>query len=308
MADFNFFRACGLRLALRFSVFASRHAWAVMLKLFLLVVAASSALLAQIYPADPTSSFPVARLSFLRGAPTSGVNWLHDPSLVVYLPLAVSGGGAAAGAAFSDVSGNRNDGVLLGGASTGGFSRGKVSPLSPYFTHSQSDVVSVPAVAVPAAFTVSAWVSPNYPPAGGYVRVAENDYQHGFYLGSDSAGTHWTFIVANSGGTGCSASVGPVSGSWLANGGSWTMLSASYDGTNERIYVNGVLANTCAWSASAYTLTAKALGVGGCVIASYCGSGSSGSGWFDGAIQDFWIRGRVLSAAEILAIYTAQNR
>jgi hypothetical protein len=229
---------------------------------------------------------PVARESFLRSQ-WPAANILRDPSLLAYWPL-----GEKADQAY-DYSGHSLNGTLLG--NTPAWLTGKTGPWSAYFNKANHNYVGVPSVTVPAPFTVSAWVWPNVL-VGGYNRIAETSYSSGFYLGTDTTMAKWEFLVANAALSTCA-----VGGSVTSQ--KWTMVTGVYDGTNGYLYVNSSLvAGPCAFSAP--VTTALSLRIGCYNSGASCSS--TNSAW-DGAIEDFRIYSRALLAAEISAIYNAEN-
>jgi len=260
-----------------------------MKRFYFLCAAAALSAFAQNYTSY--NNQPVARESFLRSQWTGG-NIFGDSSLIAYWPLTAVGG------TFNDFSGHGIT-ATFSGLPSSPFA-GKIAPLAPYFnkaTPNSLTVLPTPVLTVP--FTVSAWVKPSSP-TGGYTRILETDYAHGVYLGLDTTMTKFLFIVNNSAVGACSGGT-VTTGSWSTS--LWQMVTGVYNGTNGYLYVNGVqVAGPCAFtSPGTTTLPMK---VGYCAVASYC-SGAIG-GW-DGQIAGLRIYGRALSAAEILAIYTAEN-
>jgi hypothetical protein len=240
---------------------------------------------------------------------TGGIakNQLLDPSLLLYYPLAIP-----ADAAY-DASGNNRTGVYSGSVS--GFSGagnhawfmgcpycGKTGPAAPYFNHAHPNIITTPAFVVPAsAFTLSAWVSPNNGIAQ-YARIIEswNTYAAGYYLGVDATATKFYGMVNASTLPSCLTSTAAFS----KGTSTWYLVTLTYDGTAGRLYVNGAIATTAASCPfTAPTTTPSQVNVIGCGVTT---CSASYGGW-DGSIQEVRIYNRVLSAAEIAALYTAQN-
>jgi hypothetical protein len=278
------------------------------MKLQLLLIAATSAF-CQSYGtySNPANGAPVARTSFLKSQLTSG-NALRDPSLLLYWPLTATGGDMVSNStdlSFLDYSGNGITGTYGGGQSNGWYP-GKISNYAPYFNEARGNYVQA-AVTIPAGpFTVSAWAKPATGYTGGYVRIAEVVFSSSFYLGTDSTMGYWQLIINDSSLT--HACKGSSSAGGAVNAGTWQLVTGVWDGTYGYLYVNGslVIGGSAAGSACQFTAPASithALRVG-------CGSngaGCSGNSAFNGAIQDFRIYTRALSAAEVLAIYSAEN-
>jgi hypothetical protein len=160
-------------------------------------------------------------------------------------------------------------------------------------------------VTIPASFTVSAWVKPNAL-VSNYVRIVESFYQTGFYLGTNSTGTAFEWMVKDpsvvSSATGGTVTVG----TWPNTG--WQMVTGTYDSSNNgRLYVNGTQVGTTQAFANPGT-TALNVGIGWCSTSSTvgCSPNSPNNAW-DGQIQGVRIYGRALSQAEIQAIWMAEN-
>ncbi len=87
----------------------------------------------------------------------------------------------------------------------------------------------------------------------------------------------------------------------------WHYVAGVYDGTNENVYYDGVLVQTCPKTGS-INVTSDPLYIG---LYNYA-IGTEGSSWygyrpFGGLIDDARVYNRALSAAEIQAIYNAQK-
>ena len=87
----------------------------------------------------------------------------------------------------------------------------------------------------------------------GYVRIAETQFNLGFYLGTDVTGTKYKFIVnSGSGSTGnCGVSYGCAEGGTIAAG--WHLVTATYDGAAAKLYVDGVVIATDTFTAPSNT-------------------------------------------------------
>jgi len=254
-------------------------------------ICAAAALSASAQNYTSYNNQPVARESFLRSQWT-GSNIFGDSSLIAYWPLTGVGGTSY------DFSGHGIN-TTFSGLPSAPFG-GKTGPFAPYFNRLMPNSLTMsPAPALTVPFTVSAWVKASSP-TGGYTRILETDYQKGVYLGLDTTMTKFLFIVANPSVGACSGGT-VTTGSWSTS--PWQMVTGVYNGTSGYLYVNGVqVAGPCAFtSPGTTTLPMK---VGYCAVASYC-SGAIGA--WDGQIAGLRIYGRVLSAGEILAIYSAEN-
>ncbi|MBI3651458.1 MAG: HYR domain-containing protein [Acidobacteria bacterium] len=180
------------------------------------------------------------------------------------------------------VSPNNNNG------SGGAFAAGKVGQA---FTFSGSTLVSAPNSAslnlTGTAVTIDGWINPNSNATDavyfGKTSSGANDYLLLYQFSNISAiiKTGTTETILN---TGVSPTVGV-----------WTHIALVYNGTDMRVYVNGVLTGGA---------TAKTGNLAGSNVPFSIG-GRSGGLFFNGLIDEVEVFGRALSAAEILSIYNA---
>lgn len=255
-----------------------------------------SAALAQNYgPANTVNGAPVARLSFLRSQYING-NALLDQSIIAWWPI------FASTANQLDYSGNGNVGVP-GGAFQAPL-RGKISPLPYYFNKGiPNSIVATNNITLPTNFTVSAWVNPFAPTSGGLPRIIESDYKTSLFLGLNSTNSAYQAVLnVGSGSIGTCQTGTPVTG-----GVTWQFVAVTYDGANAHVYafINGTMTDSGACPFTYSTPVSKAFRIGGCAISMYCGG--TGTGWWDGQIQDVRIYNRTLSSAELTAIYNTEN-
>jgi len=134
-------------------------------------------------------------------------------------------------------------------------------------------------VGIGTAFTVSTWVNPDIDIQGSYSRIIENDYGSSFYLGTDSTGTQYQFIV-----NGNVNDLGSIIGGAVSSG-TWVLLTATFDGSMARFYIDGVEITNA-------TLTPPFP----VSIPIYIAKGESG---FVGKIDETMIFNRALNNAEI---------
>ena len=185
-----------------------------------------------------------------------------------------------------DTSGSGYNGTV----NNAGWVSGKVNwALS--FNGSSSDVVT-PNILLGGAFSISAWVNPAAA-QGEYARIAETQYSPGFYLGTNFVGSGYKFIVNGaSGATGlCGLSYGCAEGGTVTAG--WHLVTATFDGTTGKLYVDGVLAGSDTFTPANTNLPLN--------IGRYFGS--NGFGW-NGVIDEVRLYNRALSAAEVTAIFS----
>lgn len=147
------------------------------------------------------------------------------------------------------------------------------------------------AMALTTAFTIMGWVYPTADPGGGesllasYV-VSGPDWPYGLevfdYNSSGYPGCYYHLSGSTYPGTGASAKV-PIN--------AWTHLACTFDGTNIKFYVNGVLKSSVS---APGTITE---GTGGRFVV---GADNASDQSFQGRIDDVRLYNRGLSAAEVV--------
>ena len=190
------------------------------------------------------------------------------------------------GATAHDSSGNGYNGTVTGAPWVTGYVGSALS-----FNGGSYVVTST--IPQGGAVSISAWVNPAMIAQIGYARIAETQYNIGFYLGTDSTGTHYKFIVNNgAGSTGsCGTSFGCVQGGTVSSG--WHLITGTYDGTTATLYVDNAAVATD-------TVTAPA----GASYPLYIGRCFNGGGYgWNGTIDEVRLYKRALSAAEVSTIY-----
>jgi hypothetical protein len=141
--------------------------------------------------------------------------------------------------------------------------------------------------------TISFWVKPNaFPPFGEAYLLSNGGWQERWKISLPDHGK--PVFTTHSGGACCSDM---DSGTPLALD-TWTHVAMVHDGTNDKIYLNGALANTKAVS-GALDKTKYPLGIGYDPI-------DNGS-FFDGAIDDVLIFNEALDDAAIADLYDLQS-
>ena len=133
--------------------------------------------------------------------------------------------------------------------------------------------------------TLEAWVNPN--PGGDFrtlvVKERPGDLVYGIYSSSDTNRPQSQVTI---GGT-----VRLLNGTATIPSGAWTHLAATYDGTTQRLFVNGTQVSTLALS-GAITTSNNPLKIGG---------NSIWAEWFTGLIDEVRVYNRALSVGEIQA-------
>jgi thermitase len=196
------------------------------------------------------------------------------------------------GSVAHDSSGNGYNATLSNTAwTTGLFSYG----LS--FNGSSSQAVTS-AIPFTNTFSVSAWVNPAAA-QNANAAIAQANSATGVYLGVDSTGTQYKFIVNNGmGSSGSCAYSGIVSG--CAQGGTissgWHLVSGTYDGTTGILYVDGVMIASDTFTAPGNAGLELNMG------RSY----TSGAVW-NGILDDMRLYSRALAAEEVSSLLAARG-
>jgi hypothetical protein len=154
--------------------------------------------------------------------------------------------------------------------------------------------VVTPGISLANTFSVSAWVNPATTAQPLWARIAETRWDGGFYLGMDATGTRFKFIVnGGSGTTGtCGRSLGCAESGTITSG--WHLVTATYDGSIGRLYVDGALVASETFTAPPNTNYPFYIG-------RYYGGG--GYGWI-GSMDDVRLYNRALTSAEVAALST----
>jgi chitodextrinase len=188
---------------------------------------------------------------------------------------------AGSGTALTDVSGKGNNGTISGatwtsaGKSGGALSFDGVNDLATIADSSSLDLAN--------GMTLEAWVRPTATGSWRTVVTKEMTGNLVYGLFSDSNTAQAAGIV----------SVGPLQDIVRATSApamsSWTHLATTYDGANQRIYVNGALVASRPLTGSMANSTGP-LQIGGNTV---------WAEWFQGQIDDLRIYNRSLSATEL---------
>ncbi|MGA9526114.1 MAG: LamG-like jellyroll fold domain-containing protein [Myxococcaceae bacterium] len=234
--------------------------------------------------------------SLVATSPASGevlTGYSHE--VLADAPLGYWRFGEGAGATARDASGNGIDGTFFGGASQGVTGALPEGDRAASFNGVNGRVDFGDQFDLPGSspFTFEAWIRPTVADAW-HRRIVEKEEKNaaGFWEGyrlaiSSSLGVYcqrW-----QSGNNGGSTSV-PLSRFTLGN---WYHVACTYDGTNIRMYVDGVLAATRA-SAMQVAVTSAPFTVG-----SFSGGGSSS--WFAGDLDEVAVYGTALPEERLRA-------
>ncbi len=184
------------------------------------------------------------------------------------------------GATATDVTPLKNNGTISGATSTASGKFGRA--LSFDGTNDKVDVPDASSLDLTTGMTLEAWVKPTTNASWRTAILKErgtNDLAYALYTsnGSKPRAENFTGVENTAAGT----SALPLN--------TWSHLAATYDGTNLRFYVNGVLVTTKATS-GAMPNTANPLRIGGNAI---------WGEYFSGLIDEVRVYNRALSASEL---------
>jgi hypothetical protein len=189
-----------------------------------------------------------------------------------------------AGTTVGDGSGMGNAGTVEGPVWTAAGKFGKALTFD-----GSNDYVTVPDSSTldpGSAMTLEAWVRPTASSGWRTVLLKENGTGELAYSLYSASGTNrpsaWAYVGGGSGSAIGTAAV-PLT--------AWTHLAATYDGSNLRLYVGGVLKVTKAYSGSVAS-TAEPLRIGGNAV---------WGEWFAGQIDEVRVYNKALSVAQIQA-------
>lgn len=207
---------------------------------------------------------------------TSATSVASAPGLV-----AAYGFNEASGTELNDSSGNTNKGTISGASWNTAGRYG--AALSFNGTSSRVDIPGTASLNLTTGMTMEAWVRPNVVPTGWrsiLTKEKTGGLVYGLYGNSDTNRPSAHVSIGWEQDTRGTAQLAV---------NTWTHLTGTYDGTNLRIYVNGVLASTKMIGGSLPTSTGM-LRIGGNVV---------WGEYFSGLIDEVRIYNRALSATEI---------
>ena len=190
------------------------------------------------------------------------------------------------GAVAHDTSGSGFTGTVIAGT----WATGKInSGLSLNGTTSYVITPSIPLT----TFSISTWVNSAVTTQSGYTRIVESQYSSGFYLGTNSAGTKYKFIINSAtGSTGsCGLPFGCAEGGAITTG--WHLVTGTFDGSSAKLYVDNVLV-----ASDTFTTPLNAN------FPLYIGRNFGGSGFnWNGGLDEVRLYNRALTSAEVSSIF-----
>jgi Concanavalin A-like lectin/glucanases superfamily len=162
---------------------------------------------------------------------------------------------------------------------------GSALDLSGGYAHVPSDA----SLDICSGITLAAWIRPESLSSQYILKKAINNSQDGFELGLMSSGK--VFGRFNQDTSGNTYRIQSAS-TYPSNGHTWMHVAVTYDGSRERIYVNGVEENN---QSATFTIGTNALDLA-------IGADSGGSSRFTGTIDEATVYSYALSASEVAAL------
>jgi ribosomal protein L40E len=190
-----------------------------------------------------------------------------------------------------DSSGNGNDGTVYGASWTNGISNGALQfdGLDDYVGISSSPSLTLSGNEI----SLEMWIRPTATlnsSLSSHVNIMDKANAYGFEMFVNGGGRMDFFVNIG----GADQWLSSTTNDWIA--GSWYLIAGTYDGSSEKIYVNGVLENTTSLSGNLSGLS------GPLSIGSYC----YGTMWFfSGAIEEVKIYNYARTSSEILNDYNS---
>ena len=213
---------------------------------------------------------------------------IYNPNIVTDgLVLCLDGANvksySGSGTDWKDVSGNSNDATLVNGPTFDSNHRGSIV----FDGTNDSVTISGMSSFAPSAVTFEAWFLNT--PASGYKGLVDKgrDNYEGYSLSAYSSKVQWKARVGSS---------NEVALDTAEYTNIWNHAVGTYDGTDLKLYVNGVLKTT---TNSSGTLGSNSLGI---TIGS-----TNDNLYFDGKISQARIYSSALSASEVLQNYNAHK-
>ncbi len=214
---------------------------------------------------------------------------LADDADLLQPPLASAGSWSfdeGTGSTVTDASGNANHGSFAGAPSWVAGVRGGALGVSP---GDHAVVPDDPALDAQGAITLMAWVRAEGPQTAYLVKKARTDAVDGYELALSSNGR--AFVRFNQVTSGSTYHV-TSQATYPTDGATWMHLAATFDGSQIRLYVDGVLDASLA--APGLSIAANALGLG-------LGAQDDGQNALTGALDEVRVFPAALAAAPIAA-------
>jgi hypothetical protein len=207
-----------------------------------------------------------------------------ESGLVLSLDAGNSKSYSGSGTTWTDLSGNGITGTLTNGPTYSSVNGGSI------VFDGSNDFVQTSYTTQLNDFTISAWFKDNS--SSGYARIADKDYDTGFWMGRNNSSTLW-------GGGVKTASLESFNSITLTSN-AWHFLVMAREGTTLKVYGDGITnTNTTTCGSGAIDSTILSLG------ATINDNGGPQRDWFNGNIPQVSVYNRALSAAEIRQNYLA---
>jgi len=227
---------------------------------------------------------------------TSSLSWVILPVLVILSFPSIAAevcrieANEGSGNTVFDASGNGNDGQINGKVSwTTGVNGSALS-----FTGGASDKVVIadnPTLDITSTITLSAWIKPRVQATQYIIKKSSAKSVDGYEIGlSGSNGT--VYVRFNRASSGNTYRVESLS-SYPTDGATWMHVAATYDGTDIKLYIDGVLETT---------LPAPGLRIGTNNLDLLLGMQDDGAGAYNGDMDEVQVMDTALSATEVMAL------
>jgi hypothetical protein len=188
------------------------------------------------------------------------------------------------GTTWTDLSGNGNTGTLTNGPTYSSANGGSI------VFDGSNDFVQTSYTTQLNDLTISAWFKDNS--SSGYARIADKDYDTGFWMGRNNSSTLW--------GGGVRTATLESFNSITLTSNAWHFLVMAREGTTLKVYGDGITnTNTTTCGSGAIDSTILSLG------ATINDNGGPQRDWFNGNISQVSIYNRALTATEIQQNYLA---
>jgi hypothetical protein len=196
-----------------------------------------------------------------------------------------------------DTSGNNNNGAVKGAHWTSSGKKGGA-----YEFRADRECISVPNAPSlnPSMFTLAAWIKGTYTD-GSWRRIIDKSYDTGFALGlgGDYNNRSWRGLASfEMAGRNAMYSTGVVMD------GQWHLLAVTYDGQEERLYVDGTANARLRGRAGGLPATTYPVTIG----SNYSTPAEEQGISFRGLIDEPMLFNRVLSPAEIMFLFNPEYR
>jgi hypothetical protein len=187
------------------------------------------------------------------------------------------------GTSVADASGNGNTGTLTGGVTWAPGINGTALSFDGTGRVTVADDTSLD---ITDAITIAAWISPSRRATQRVLTKALYDTTDGFEIGLSNS-NRTAFVRFNQGSSRNTYRANAVT-TYPTDGSTWMHVAGTYDGSDIRFYINGVLETT---------VPAPGLVIGGNTLPLVFGAENDGTDGFSGAIDEVYIQGYALDGS-----------